>query len=127
MGDLLSSISVLLVFLTFLLNGLQQQAEEILEIAKPGIDQQAKTKKINNKILGFFWLKCLPVSLIFGLIFYILLPKTVSIIINSSFNIWNFDILNTVFFLIEIGVLGLTLFSIIKSIQIINKYYEKIK
>lgn len=126
MGDLLSSISVLLVFLTFLLNGLQQQAEEILEIIKPGNDQKSKTDKINKKILMFFWIKCFPVSLTFGLVFYVLLPKAINIINASVFKIWNFDILDTVFILIEVGVIGLTIFAIYKSIQIVNKYYEKI-
>jgi len=63
----------------------------------------------------------LPISIIYLITFYILLPDTVKIISTSTLNIWDFDELNTLFVFIELGILGLTIYAIMKTYQLFEK------
>ncbi|WP_035648998.1 hypothetical protein [Flavobacterium sp. ASV13] len=124
MADLLSAISVLLVFLTFLLNGIEKDVTEKVAQRKPTEAQTDARKQFNNDTLRILWLKTFPVTLIFLVTFYSLLPKAIHLVTTSDFVLWDFDELNTIFIFIEIGLLGLTIFSITKAYALIKKYYE---
>jgi hypothetical protein len=124
MPDLISAISVLLVFLTFLLNGIEKSVNEKVNQRKPTIAQTEARKQFNNDILRLLFLKIFPVTLIFSVTFYSLLPKAFHIVATSIFSIWEFDELNTIFVFIEIGLLGLTMFAITKAYALTKKYYE---
>jgi hypothetical protein len=125
MADILSAISVLLVFLTFLLNGLQKDVDELLEARKPPEAQEEKLKQVNNTLLKLLWLKAIPVCLVFAVIFYLLLPKAIDIVSKDQLSLWNFDTLSTLFVFIEIGVFGLAVFGIFKACQLVGKYNSK--
>jgi hypothetical protein len=124
MADLLSSISVLLVFLTFLLNGIEKDVSEKITKRKPTEAQTVSRKQFNNDILRLLWLKTIPVTLIYIVTFYSLLPKAIHILTTSSFALWNFDELNTIFVFIETGLLVLTIFAISKAYVLTKKFYE---
>lgn len=124
MADLLSAISVLLVFLSFLLNGIEKNVSEIALKRKPSVAQKEARKQFNNEVLKLLILKAIPVSAIFIITFYSLLPKTITILTTFQFSFWHFDELTTIFVFIEIGLLGLTLFAIAKVIQLIKKIRE---
>ena len=124
MADLLSAISVLLVFLTFLLNGIEKEVSENVLKKKPPAAQKEARNQFNNDTLKLLLLKTFPVTLIYIATFYSLLPKAVRIITTSKFSFWNFDELNTIFVFIETGLLGLTIFATTKAYQLIKKYYE---
>lgn len=121
MDDLLSAISVLLVFLTFLFNSIEKEVSEMISQRKPEIEQIEKRKLFNKELWKLLFLKTLPVTIIFVITFYSLLPKAFSIINASYLSFWDFDALNTIFVFIEIGLLGLTIFALSKTIQLINK------
>ena len=124
MADLLSAISVLLVFLTFLFNGIEKEVSEKVFQRKPPASQADALKKFNAETLKLLLLKTLPVTIIFIVTFYSLLPRAVHILTTSKLTLWNFDELNTIFVFIETGLLGLTIFATSKAFDLIKKYRE---
>jgi hypothetical protein len=123
MADLLSAISVFLVFLTFLLNSIEKEVSDILSTRKPEVAQTDRLIRYKSDLKRIFYLKTLPISIIYLITFYILLPDTVKIISISTLNICDFDELKTLFVFIELGILGLTIYSFLKTYQL----FEKIK
>jgi CBS domain containing-hemolysin-like protein len=121
MADLLSAISVFLVFLTFLLNSIEKEVLEALSTRKPETSQTVRLNKYKTDLKRLLYLKSLPVSLIYLVSFYVLLPDTIKIISSSTLNFWDFDELNTLFVFIELGLLGLTIYSIIRTFQLFKK------
>jgi hypothetical protein len=124
MADLLSAISVLLVFLTFLLSGIEKDVSEKILQRKPSEAQKEARRQFNNDTLKLLLLKTLPVSLMYIATFYALLPKAVLILTTSKFSFWHFDELKTIFVFIEIGLLGLTIFAFTKMCQLLKKYWS---
>lgn len=121
MADLLSAISVFLVFLTFLFNSIEKEVSDILSTRKPEVAQTDRLIRYKSDLKRIFYLKTLPISIIYLITFYILLPDTVKIISISTLNIWDFDELNTLFVFIELGILGLTIYAILKTYQLFEK------
>lgn len=124
MADLLSSISVLLVFLTFLFNTIEKEVTEKIAKRKPETQQTEARKQFNNELWKLLFLRTLPVTIIFIITFYSLLPRAIQILTTSKFSFWNFDELNTIFIFIELGLLGLTIYASTKTIQLIKKVRE---
>jgi H+/gluconate symporter-like permease len=124
MADLLSSISVLLVFLTFLFNTIEKEVTEKIAKRKPETQQTEARKQFNNELWKLLFLRTLPVTIIFIVTFYSLLPRAIQILTTSKFSFWNFDELNTIFIFIEFGLLGLTIYASTKTIQLIKKVRE---
>ncbi len=124
MADLLSSISVLLVFLTFLFNTIEKEVTEKIANRKPETQQTEAHKQFNNELWKLLFLRTLPVTIIFIVTFYSLLPRAIQILTTSKFSFWNFDELNTIFIFIEFGLLGLTIYASTKTIQLIKKVRE---
>jgi CBS domain containing-hemolysin-like protein len=124
MGDLLVAISVLLVFLTLFFNAIEKQVSEKVQLQKPEKEQVIKRQKYISELYKLLFVKTIPITLIFLITAYILLPKAVKIVITSNFNLWHFDELNTIFVFIVIGFWGLTVYAIIKTIQLISKIRE---
>ncbi len=124
MADLLSAISVLLVFLTFLFNGIEKEVSEKVFQRKPPESQTNALKRFNAETLKLLLLKTFPVTIIFIVTFYSLLPRATHILKTSNLSLWDFDELNTIFIFIEIGLLGLTIFATSKAIDLIKKYRE---
>ena len=122
MNDILSAIAVILVFLTFLLESIQIEISKILEEKKPESSQIAKIKIYRSKIKNILLLKSLPISTTFFIVTYILIPSCVKIIANSHLDFWNFNVFNTIFIFVEIGLIGMTCFSIYKSVELVKKY-----
>lgn len=124
MADLLSAISVFLVFLTFLLNSIEKEVSDILSTRKPEAAQADRLKRYKADLRRIFFLKTLPISIIYLITFYILLPDAIYIISSSTLNLWDFDELKTLFVFIELGILGLTIYAIMKTYQLFEKIKE---
>jgi len=124
MADLLSSISVLLVFLTFLFNSIEKDVTEKINQRKPEPAQTMKLRQYYNELWKLIFLRTLPVTLIFIVIFYSLLPRTIHIIITSEVAFWQFDELKTIFVFIEFGLLGLSIYATKQTIQLLKKARE---
>ncbi|MCX6195273.1 MAG: hypothetical protein NTY55_01305 [Flavobacteriia bacterium] len=121
MGDLLSAISVFLIFLMFLFNSIGKEVEDTLATRKPEDAQADKLNRYKTDLKQLLFLKSLPITLIFVISFYVLLPKTLTIIKTSKIDFWNFNELKTLFVFIEIGVFGLTSYATIKTFQLYIK------
>ena len=121
MNDILSAIGVILVFLTFLLGSIQREISAILEEKKPEASQVSKIEIYNSKIKKIFYVKSLPISIIFLVISYLLIPSCVKIFKDSQFEFWSFDVLNTTFIFVEMGLMGMTIFSIFKTVELALK------
>jgi hypothetical protein len=121
MADLISALSVFLVFLTFLLNSLEADLKELLKKRKPDANQINSLNQYKLEFKKLFYLKSLPISIVYISTFYILLPKTINIINNSKLSFWEFDEFNTLFVFIELGLLCLMIYAFIKSFQLFKK------
>jgi hypothetical protein len=121
MADILAAISVLLVFLTLLLAGMQKDSEELLKTNAPLKAQTDNYNAFRKKVLWQI-AKSLVITVVFFLIFWTLFPHTCKIISESNFAVWNFDELPTVFVLIELGVLGMFLFGLVYVIKLTIHY-----
>src|SRR5437879_1720717 len=121
MADLLAAISVLLVFLTLLLAGMQKDSDDLLKSNVPLKTQKDNYDDFRMKI-SWQIAKSSLVTVIFFLIFWVLLPHALKIINQSHFDLWNFDELPTVFILIELGVSGMFLFGLVYVIRLTTHY-----
>ena len=119
MGEILSAVSVLLIFLTVLLSLIEKNVETILS-NRPPQDHADKMKKYKKKIRNILYFKLIPIFLIYAIVFYVLIPSTIKIILNSAFSFWDFDALNTIFIFVEIGLFSLLIYSLIKIICLIK-------
>jgi hypothetical protein len=125
MADIiLSALSVFLFFLTFLLNSIEKEVSDILSTRKPEAAQTDKLTRYKGDLKRIFFLKTLPISIIYLITFYILLPDTVKIISTSNINFWDFDELKTLFVFIELGILGLTIYATMKAYKLFEKLKE---
>lgn len=124
MSDIISSVSVILIFLTFLFNGIQRDISSKLNENKPNSIQKEARKSYNNQIREMLFLKVIPTTIIFGMVFYLMLPETIEILSISTLDLWAFDELSTLFFFIEVGLFGLFAFCLIRIWQIIVRLYE---
>ncbi|WP_147379538.1 hypothetical protein [Culturomica massiliensis] len=123
MAETLSAVSVLLVFLTVLLSSIEQNVETILS-KRPQQEHKDKMRKYKRKIKNILCFKLIPISLIYTIVFYTLLPSTIEIISVSTFSFWHFDTLNTIFVFVEVGLLGLVIYSISKVITLFQELYK---
>lgn len=124
MTDLLSAISIFLVFLTFLFNSIEKEVSDSLAKKKPEKEQSDNIKIYKSDLSKLIFYKSLPITITFAISFYILFPNTVNIISNSTIKFWDFDELNTLFVFIETGLLGLTVYSIKNTYKLLMKYLK---
>ena len=120
-SDLLSSISILLVFLTILITYISTELREILEESKPEPVEVKKRLKFLRRLRFVLFVKSIPITLAFILVSYVLLPESTRILKTSHLSLWNFNSLNTLFIIIELGIIGFTVYSFIQTIRLIKK------
>ena len=124
MSDLLSAISVLLVFLTFLLQIVDKDISAVINKKNPFADKTNEIKLFGRELYKVLFLKSIPITLIFLITAYSILPKTIFLMRNGRVDFWGFDTLNTLFIFIQCGVIGLTIYSFYKTIKLIQKIYS---
>src|ERR1700689_2049817 len=121
MADLLSAITILMVFLTFLFQAIDKEITNQINKPLPNVNKSMERKDLKIKLRNLLILKSIPITLVYAITSYTLLPKSVSIIHHSKINFWNFDPLNTIFIYINVGAIMLTIYSTVKMIQLIKK------
>lgn len=110
MGDIFSAISIILVFATVGLDLFAKESNSFISRKKPDRDKPteiADFRKEKTRVL----LKLIGVLLFYLVLFWILLPKSIEIMKTSEFALWNFDMVQTFYVLINLGILifiGLT-------------------
>ncbi len=120
MESIFSAISILLVFASVILDLLVKDISNFKKINKPNCDQKEHLKKYikqKNKLI-FKIIGCLVFYLVF---FYLLLPQSVNIIKTSAFRLWNFNVTNALYILINFTIFIFIIQLFIYLIQIIKK------
>lgn len=121
MKDLFSPISLLMVFLTVFLDVVHKDVTTSLKKPTPPKEQRKARKAYLSELLSLLTFKCLPISLSFILLFYLLLPTTAKIIQESSLEIWQFDLGLTLFVFIEVAIFTFAILSTSLAVKIILK------
>ncbi|MFL5741386.1 MAG: hypothetical protein ACJ75B_14275 [Flavisolibacter sp.] len=121
MADLLSAISVFLVFLTFLLQIVDRDISAMIKESNPFQDKINDKKVFRKRLFKALFLKSIPITLIYLITAYSLLPKVVYLIKYGKIDLWNFDPLNTLFIFIQFGVTALFIYSAYKMAELIRK------
>ncbi len=117
--DIISSISVLLIFLALLFEYLRQSYRKVLH-SSFRLNEHEKAKK---DIKWMLWTAA-GVSIVFLFSTYLLLPTSIKIINSSSLELWNFEIFPTIFIVIHLGItffFGYSLYGIIKLFNKLKK------
>jgi hypothetical protein len=79
-------------------------ALQLLEKPIPSVDQAGARKKQRQALGALLFLAALPLFVSFGVLFFICLPATVTVLETSTFRIWDFDLQETLFVFLELGV-----------------------
>ncbi len=121
MSDLLSAISIFLVFITFLLRIIDEEVSGVIIAVPPFKDQKNQIKSFVNRLYRLLFFKAIPINIIFLITAYSIFPKTIHLISDGKIDLWNFDPLATIFIFIECGVIGLSVYATVKTVQLILK------
>ncbi len=120
MSDILSAVGILLAIITLFYDKAFNTIKPYMEKSIPPKEQEAELKKVKTEIE-----KSIRTAILFNLIYFVflwlLLPTSIDIIVNSTFNLWNFDIVNTIFIIVNCTVLVFFLISIRTIVRLIVK------
>lgn len=120
MNNELSAISVLLVFITVAFNLVMPDVWDTLSGNYNPEDKGVREYQLST-IHKQLWFKVLPLSVFCLLLAYLLTPKTISIIFECSFELFHFDLLNTLFLVICIVMYFMTALLLLALRQLIKK------
>lgn len=124
MNEVISALSVLLVFMLILYNFVRLDIARNLALHKPSAKESIARRKYIKKI-RFTLMKSLGINLVFLTVSFILYPDAREIIQASQLNLVEFDTLNTIYVLIEFGLIGLLIYGLATTGQIVKRLYEK--
>jgi hypothetical protein len=118
-ASLTSTISIVLGVLTYFLTMMLEKSRSVLAEAIPDGDTARKDFKNRLRILlAATWL---PLVLSFGLLFYLCLPTVVSIVQTSTLQVWNFDLMKTLFVFLHLGIVACLIITIFAGVLLIQK------
>lgn len=124
----LSSLSLILVFLMFYLSSILTALKSTIKKDIP--EGKIRLEEYKRNLTQFLWLKLIPITFSFIVIFYIFLPTSIHIKEEANFAIWNFNILLTAFIVIEICLFSFCIILISKLVSIskeLNKVLKKLR
>ena len=122
--DALSAVSILTAILTFFIGLAKKGIAETLKIEpeRPGkVPELQEQRKFVRRIL---LLHGVPVSVGPIVLFYVCLPQTCDILWTSTFDYWHFDIIWTLFVLLEICLFVLVLLTSINMCRLIKLLFD---
>ena len=126
LNDIISSLSLLIVFVTILFNYFIPEADKIINFNLSSIstnkDKLEKQKEKVNNFIWFCWL--FPIVILNIISTWLLLPTALKIINNHYFSLINFEIQPTIFILITIYLCIFSVLSIIKLIKLFKANHE---
>ncbi len=131
-NEIITSISLLVVFVTILFNYFVPKAEGLIDFDINSIStSKSKLKKKKKKIDLFIWFNWIfPIVSLNIATLWMLIPDAIKIVKTYDFNILNFDTIPTVFMLITFYLIVFVFISVIKLIMLFStrkKINEKIK
>mgnify|MGYP000892660137 CR=1 FL=1 len=122
MSDLISSISVVFVFLGYLFTENISEIKRVINEKYPDKDKKTECDKLKKR-LNTTTIKAMFFAIGYFVLFYLLLPTSVNILLISQIDLWNFDLLPTLFIVIEI----LTIIILFYILNLIWKLRKKRK
>ncbi|MDE5418008.1 hypothetical protein L3049_08305 [Labilibaculum sp. DW002] len=133
-AEIISSLSLLIVFVTVLFSYFVTKADELLDFKLSTIStNEDKLKKQRKKVRNFIWFNWVfPILLINISSFWILIPTVMEIFETYDFAPLDFEIKPTIFVFIAIYLFIFIILSVIKLIKLfgvnneINKSINKL-
>jgi hypothetical protein len=122
-SNILSSISILLVFITVFVDLNSKEVGTLISSKLPLPHEDSYTSELINSfkksIIKSLFLMIFSISIV-----YSIMPVIVDIIMSSKISLWYFDIQNTLFILMFIGIVALAFISLSSCVSIIKRYIE---
>jgi hypothetical protein len=94
---------------------------KLLERAIPSPAQPAARRDLHRCLVRVLLLAELPLFLAFGVLFYICLPTAVTVLKTNTFQIWGFDLRETLFVCLELGVAACFIMVGVVGIRLLKK------
>ncbi len=110
MSETISTLSLLIVFQTVFYDILSKDVNTFVEKEIYG-KQTPTSRGIYRRELIRITIKTSFLFFSYLILFYLLIPESISILKTSSFSLWDFDIRNTLFVFIEIYLFVFTALS----------------
>ena len=101
MANELQAISVILVFIVVALGLLIPPARDELNLALKNFTSLGAEENCKARVRTLWLFRFLPLLCLCALVAYLILPRALSIMAESQFAIWRFDLLPTLFVLID--------------------------
>ena len=122
--DALSAVSILAAILTFFFGLAGRGIDKALnlDLAPPAAVQLLRLQR--RDVHRTMFLRGMPVFVGSIVLFYICLPQTYDILCTSTFDYWHFDIIRTLFVLLEICLLVLVLLTSINIYRLIRVLFK---
>lgn len=105
MTDIISASSLVFTIIALTFNSQIAEIKVILEEENYDKSSPMSRKFQRGKALKAILVKAFPLFLAFWILFYILLPETINLVLDSRFSFWHFNTVNTLFVFIETIIL----------------------
>ena len=122
--DALSAVSILTAILTFFIGLAKKGIAETLEIQPEPPGKVPELRDQREYVRGTLLSHGVPVSIGAIVLFYICLPQTIDILWTSTFDYWRFDIIRTLFVLLEVCLFVLVLLTSINACRLIKLLFD---
>lgn len=123
--DSLQTLTIFVAFVTVLFGIRYVQISRGLQSELPGSNKPTARNDAKADLRRLFWSQCIPLVVLNAIPAYIFLPLTLSIMENSTVNIWHFDTLETGFFFLAVYLIFFSLWCIYLGLRIAWKGYQK--
>ena len=121
MGDALSAIGLLLVFAGAFTDMMERSVQNLLNTDKPSGEEKDASKRLIGDFRQAIYARSIPLTTSMTVVCYLLLPETVSILRASELSVWNFDLANTLYVCIHIGVVTFTFITYTQLVRLVKR------
>ena len=104
-------LGLVLVFVFVLFDVNYKKIEESLLVSFPGSDRPIQRKAVLKELQRVLAFRCFLMDGIYLALVYLLLPTLFRLLGQAVLRFWNFDLLNTAFFLVFLFILGFLFWS----------------
>ncbi|KQN34295.1 hypothetical protein ASE92_11835 [Pedobacter sp. Leaf41] len=118
--DIYSAISIILVFITIILDLIIRETQIFDQKKKPDSSKATEITLYNRERIRLLF-KIASVFLFYLFTFYLLLPNSIKIFNVSTISFWEFDLLSTFYLFINISLLVFIYIIIVNFIKIYRK------
>lgn len=124
MSDVLSAVSILIVFGTVFLDLVSRRVDSIVGQRRPSSQEHNARTALVREFRKTLFAMALPLSMGLFVLAYLLLPTSILVVRESSISLWNFDILSTLFLAVHAGVIVLFFLSLALLVRLLRRFRE---